>query len=49
MVVQPSGQGVEVEVGDERMDGRFGIESRILLVFAVHLFVYLAADARERR
>lgn len=40
---------MKVEVGDERMDGRFRIECRITLVFAVHLFAYLATDACEWR
>jgi hypothetical protein len=42
-------QRVEVEVGDERMDGHFRIESRIALIFVVHLFAYLVADACEWR
>lgn len=49
MLVQPSRQGVEIEVGDERMDGCCWIECRIFLVLAVHFFAYLAADAREWR
>ena len=49
MLVQPSRQRVEVEVGDERMNGRFRIKGCITLVFAVHLFTYLVAGAREWR